>query len=106
MIKVYVMSTCPDCFKVKSQLQDNPNFQLVDLGEHVHNLKEFIRLRDNNPVFDPIKEKGYLGILVSCWKTVLFHSRPKSSSLMTKQTVLYVALMERGANGIITVIPY
>lgn len=56
------MSTCPDCFKVKSQLQDNPNFQLVDLGEHVHNLKEFIRLRDNNPVFDPIKEKGYLGI--------------------------------------------
>lgn len=62
MIKVYVMSTCPDCFKVKSQLQDNPYFQLVDLGEHVHNLKEFIRLRDNNPVFDPIKEKGYLGI--------------------------------------------
>ena len=56
------MSTCPDCFKVKSQLQDNPNFQLVDLGEHVHNLKEFIRLRDNNPVFDPITEKGYLGI--------------------------------------------
>ena len=58
MIKVYVMATCPDCFQVKEQLQDNPKYQLIDIGEHVRNLKEFMRLRDSNSAFDSVKENG------------------------------------------------
>ena len=62
MTKVYVMSTCPDCFEVKSRLSDNPDFEIIDIGEHVRKLKEFIRLRDSSPAFDTIKANGYIGI--------------------------------------------
>lgn len=56
------MATCPDCFQVKAQLKDNPKYELVDIGEHVRNLKEFLRLRDNNPAFDKVKARGTIGI--------------------------------------------
>ena len=48
MTKVFVMSTCPDCVQVKAQLADNPAYELIDIGEHVRNLKQFLVLRDNN----------------------------------------------------------
>ena len=56
------MATCPDCFEVKSKLSGNPNFEIIDIGEHVRNLKEFIRLRDTSPAFDSVKAKGSIGI--------------------------------------------
>lgn len=62
MIKVFVMQTCPDCSKVKQLYNDNPNVQLIDIGEHVRNLKQFLAIRDNNPAFDAIREKGLVGI--------------------------------------------
>lgn len=62
MTKVYVMATCPDCFQVKEQLKNNPEYQLIDIGEHVLNLKEFLRLRDSNPAFDSVKANGSVGI--------------------------------------------
>lgn len=62
MIKVYVMETCPDCVQMKSQLKDNPNYELIDIGTHVRHLKQFIRLRDTHPAFAPIKERGTIGI--------------------------------------------
>ena len=62
MTKVYVMSTCPDCFEVKTKLSGNPDFEIIDIGEHVRNLKAFIRLRDSSPAFDNIKAHGSIGI--------------------------------------------
>ncbi len=62
MIKVYVMPTCPDCKDIKALVGNNPNFQIIDIGEHVRNLKEFLRLRDTHPAFDPIRQKGSIGI--------------------------------------------
>ncbi len=38
MTKVYVMSTCPDCFEVKARLSDNPDFEIIDIGEHVRSI--------------------------------------------------------------------
>ena len=61
-IKVFVMETCPDCTQVKAQLRNRPGFLLIDIGEHVRHLKEFIRLRDQSPAFDAAKAKGALGI--------------------------------------------
>ena len=61
-IKVFVMETCPDCTQVKAQLRNHPDFQLIDIGEHVRNLKEFIRLRDQSPACAAAKAKGALGI--------------------------------------------
>ena len=62
MTKVYVMSTCPDCFEVKTRLLGNPDFEIIDIGEHVRNLKAFIRLRDSSPAFDFVKVNGSIGI--------------------------------------------
>ena len=62
MTKVYVMSTCPDCFEVKTRLSYNHDFEIIDIGEHVRNLKEFIRLRDSSPAFDSVRANGSIGI--------------------------------------------
>lgn len=62
MIKIYGMKSCPDCVAVDKQVEGDSRYQVIDIGEHVSLLKEFLRLRDNNPVFDEAKKKGYAGI--------------------------------------------
>ena len=62
MTKVYVTATCPDCSEVKERLSGNPDFEIINIGEHVRNLKEFIRLRDSSPAFDSVKAAGSIGI--------------------------------------------
>lgn len=62
MIKIYGMKTCPDCIAVDQQIEGNPNYKMIDIGEHVRFLKEFLKLRDNNAVFDDAKKYGYAGI--------------------------------------------
>ncbi len=62
MIKIYGMKSCPDCVAVDRQVEGDSRYQVIDIGEHVRLLKEFLRLRDNNPVFDEAKKKGYAGI--------------------------------------------
>ena len=62
MTKVYVMASCPDCYEVKARLSGKPDFEIIDIGEHVRNLKEFIRLRDSSPAFDTVKANASIGI--------------------------------------------
>ena len=62
MIKVFVMQTCPDCASIKQQAQGDPRFQLIDIGEQARNLKEFLMLRDNNPAFNSVRQRGSVGI--------------------------------------------
>lgn len=62
MIKVFVMETCPDCSLIKQQAKTDPRLQIIDIGEHVKNLKQFLYLRDNNPNFDTIRKNGSIGI--------------------------------------------
>lgn len=62
MIKIYGMKSCPDCVAVDRQVEGDSRYQVIDIGEHVSLLKEFLRLRDNNPAFDEAKKKGYAGI--------------------------------------------
>lgn len=62
MIKMYVMHTCPDCEYVEKQVENNPEFEVIDIGKHAKNLKEFVRLRDANPAFDEAKAVGDIGI--------------------------------------------
>ncbi len=64
MIKIYVMSTCPDCTEVKRAAAGDARFRLVDIGEHVRNLKEFLRLRDVHPKFEVARRRGLVGIPV------------------------------------------
>ena len=61
-MKVYVMSGCPDCTKIKEIAKTDARFTLIDIGESPRNLKEFLRLRDTHPAFDRVKERGTIGI--------------------------------------------
>ncbi len=56
------MRTCPDCEYVEWQVAGNQMFEVIDIGEHVRNLKEFLKLRDSHPAFDEAKTLGYVGI--------------------------------------------
>lgn len=62
MIKVFVMRSCPDCARVEKEIAQDPRFELIDIGQDVRNLKQFLALRDSNPIFSPIKERGAVGI--------------------------------------------
>ena len=63
MIKIYGMNTCPYCIAVKEQMVGREGeFEYIDIGSHVKLLKEFLRIRDNNPIFDEIKVQGKAGI--------------------------------------------
>ena len=42
MIKMFVMQTCPDCEYVEKQVEGNPGFEVIDIGKHVRNLKQFL----------------------------------------------------------------
>lgn len=62
MIKMFVMKTCPHCEYVERQVEGNPEFQAIDIGQHVRNLKQFLDLRDRNPAFNEAKRIGDIGI--------------------------------------------
>lgn len=63
MIKVYGMSTCKDCILIKDELEKRKNeFEFIDIGTHVHKLKEFLKLRDENSIFDEVKKNNKVGI--------------------------------------------
>lgn len=62
MIKIYGMDTCPDCTYVKEQVEGNGKYETIDIGAHVRNLKEFLRLRDSSKAFDEAKKEGLAGI--------------------------------------------
>lgn len=62
MIRIYGMASCPDCSAVWEQVKGNPNYEVIDFGQHIRLLKEFLKLRDNEPAFAEAKAKGYAGV--------------------------------------------
>lgn len=62
MIKMYVMKSCPYCEYVERQIAGNDKFKVIDIGEHVRNMHEFLELRDHNAAFDEAKRTGDIGI--------------------------------------------
>ena len=63
MITIYGMPTCPDCSYLDDQLVGREDeFEKIDIGTHVKNLKAFLKVRDNSSVFDECRAKGSAGI--------------------------------------------
>lgn len=62
MIKIYVMTGCPDCEYVEEQVKGNPNYEVINVGEHIRNLKAFLRLRDSEKAFEAIKRLKAVGV--------------------------------------------
>jgi glutaredoxin-related protein len=63
MLKVYGTYICIDCRETRDYFeQENIPFELVDITLNTTNLKEFLRLRDNEPIFAEVREQGLIGI--------------------------------------------
>ena len=62
-MKVYGAEICVDCRNYKA-IQKSRGFEAeyVDIMENTKNLKEFLEIRDLDPVFDPVKEHHGIGI--------------------------------------------
>lgn len=63
MIKVYGMSICPDCVDAINKLEEaKVEYEFLDFCKETKNLKEFLKFRDNLPIFDMPKQMGGIGI--------------------------------------------
>lgn len=62
-MKVYGTEICIDCRNYKA-IQKARGFEaeFISITSDTSNLKEFLAMRDNEPVFDEIKAKGGIGI--------------------------------------------
>ena len=62
---MYVMKSCPYCAHVMKQVEGNSEFKVIDIGEDVRYMKEFLALRDNDPAFDEEKATG--DVCIPCY---------------------------------------
>lgn len=62
-MKVYGADICIDCRNYKA-IQKNRGFEVeyIDIMENTSNLKEFLKIRDLDPVFDQVREHHGIGI--------------------------------------------
>lgn len=61
---MYGAQICPDCVEAKEQLKNIADVELDyrNITESTAILKEFLAYRDNEPIFEEIKEGGKIGI--------------------------------------------
>ena len=63
MVKIYGSMLCPDCVECRKDLdQAGIDYIFCDFQEDLRNLKAFLTLRDGNPLFDPVRQQGNIGI--------------------------------------------
>ena len=61
MLKVYGSGMCPDCIEFKYNLdRNNIEYENIDITQNLKGLKELLRLRDKDKIFDAFsrEEKG------------------------------------------------
>lgn len=63
MITIYGTILCPDCVEIKKiYAEKHIPFEFYDFNACTENLKNFLKIRDTNPLFDDVKKEGRLGI--------------------------------------------
>ena len=63
MLKIYGSPLCPDCVKCKQELEEaGVEFLYLDIGEKLLYLKQFLKIRDGNELFEPVRQRGQIGI--------------------------------------------
>lgn len=62
-IKFYGAEICKDCCAAHPLLQEKGiGVEYIDITASTANLRAFLALRDQNPVFDEVKAEGRIGI--------------------------------------------
>ncbi|PVX32124.1 glutaredoxin-related protein [Pasteurella langaaensis DSM 22999] len=60
---LFFAETCPDTAPFVAELKRlNIEYEPVEVLSSLANFKQFLRLRDNNAVFDDAKANGYAGL--------------------------------------------
>lgn len=63
MVKVYGADICVDCRNYKAIWQKHGfEAEYIDIIENTKNLKEFLEIRDAEPIFDRVKQRHGIGI--------------------------------------------
>ena len=63
MLKIYGSMLCPDCVACRKDLDEaGVAYEYLDFSEDLKNLKEFLKIRDGNPLFDELRGEGKIGI--------------------------------------------
>lgn len=62
-MKIYGSMMCPDCVQCREDLdRAGVEYEYLDFGESLGNLKEFLKLRDSDARFSEVKAQGKIGI--------------------------------------------
>ena len=63
MIRLYGSPLCPDCVACKNAFDaEGTAYEFIDITGSMANLKEFLKIRDREPLYDSVKEAGGVGI--------------------------------------------
>lgn len=63
MLKIYGHMQCPDCQNCRADLdRAEVDYEYLDFAVSLRNLKGFLDIREKNPEFDAVRERGSIGI--------------------------------------------
>lgn len=62
-VVLFMSSKCPECPPIIEKLKENGiEYRQVDISESMGDLREFLKYRDREDFFKPIKEGGMAGV--------------------------------------------
>ena len=63
MVRMYGSPNCPNCVRAKEMFEEKGlPYEYVNISGTMAELKEFLKLRDTEALFAPVKEQGLVGI--------------------------------------------
>jgi glutaredoxin-related protein len=63
MLKIYGSMLCKDCVQCREDLDKaGVSYEYLDFADDLKNLKEFLAIRESDPQFDEVRQKGGIGI--------------------------------------------
>ena len=63
MIKIYGSMLCKDCVHCRAELDSRGvSYEYLDIMDALETLKHFLKVRDREELFVPVKEEGRIGI--------------------------------------------
>ena len=88
-MKVYGAEICIDCRNYKA-IQKKRGFEaeFIEITKDTGKLKEFLELRDHDPVFEPVREHGGIGIPLFVNDNLCSHSASNSLHLASALRLL------------------
>ena len=62
-MKVYGMKTCGDCVAMQAEFDEKKiPYEFIEITDSVPLMKEFLTLRDTDPVFEDVRKEHRIGV--------------------------------------------